>query len=215
MRCVSTRVLPEPAPARMSSGPFLWVTASRCWGLRGSRIGSDTVINCGSSLSRVGNEVELAGNEIGDGDEVLGRAVAACSALRCLNRAAEGLEDPVGDLAREPAQHAVPVLLDGAAELDDRREARADRPGVPAPQAGLGLPGGVPVQLRESELDAVGAAGPCVHACEPRELGALRIAEPTRVAKPKEAAVLERWPRQLRAGRGATAPGPAQGGGRR
>src|ERR671919_3228083 len=31
MRCVSTRVLPEPAPARISSGPSPWSTASR-WG---------------------------------------------------------------------------------------------------------------------------------------------------------------------------------------
>src|SRR4051794_20684124 len=37
MRWVSTRVLPEPAPARMSSGPAPWVTASLCSGLRPSR----------------------------------------------------------------------------------------------------------------------------------------------------------------------------------
>ena len=29
IRWVSTRVLPEPAPARISSGPSPWVTASR------------------------------------------------------------------------------------------------------------------------------------------------------------------------------------------
>ena len=33
-RWVMTRVLPEPAPARTSSGPFGWRTASRCSGLR-------------------------------------------------------------------------------------------------------------------------------------------------------------------------------------
>src|SRR3954451_14854035 len=33
MRWVSTRVLPAPAPARISSGPSPWVTASRCGGL--------------------------------------------------------------------------------------------------------------------------------------------------------------------------------------
>src|SRR3954451_3670945 len=37
MRCVSTRVLPEPAPARMSSGPSPCRTASRCGGFRPSR----------------------------------------------------------------------------------------------------------------------------------------------------------------------------------
>ena len=40
MRCVSTRVLPEPAPATMSSGPSVWVTASAWTGLSPSRSGS-------------------------------------------------------------------------------------------------------------------------------------------------------------------------------
>ena len=37
MRMVSTRVLPEPAPARTSSGPWVHSTASRWAGLRPSR----------------------------------------------------------------------------------------------------------------------------------------------------------------------------------
>src|SRR6202034_2697950 len=37
IRWVSTRVLPEPAPATISSGPPMWVTAARCCGLRPSR----------------------------------------------------------------------------------------------------------------------------------------------------------------------------------
>ena len=36
-RCVSTRVLPLPAPASTRSGPAPWRTASRCGGLRPSR----------------------------------------------------------------------------------------------------------------------------------------------------------------------------------
>src|SRR3954467_12641883 len=32
-----TRVFPDPAPARMSSGPLTVSTASRCWGLSLSR----------------------------------------------------------------------------------------------------------------------------------------------------------------------------------
>src|SRR4051812_24457977 len=36
MRCVRTRVLPEPAPATMSNGPPAWTTAARCWGFRPS-----------------------------------------------------------------------------------------------------------------------------------------------------------------------------------
>src|SRR6266498_4119136 len=35
-----TRVLPLPAPARTSTGPFVVVTASRCGGLSGARIAS-------------------------------------------------------------------------------------------------------------------------------------------------------------------------------
>src|SRR5216683_4280364 len=37
MRYVMTRVLPLPAPARMSTGPSVVSTASRCCGLSGSR----------------------------------------------------------------------------------------------------------------------------------------------------------------------------------
>src|SRR6185312_13792605 len=37
MRLVMTRVLPEPAPARMRRGPLVWRTASRCSGLSVSK----------------------------------------------------------------------------------------------------------------------------------------------------------------------------------
>ena len=45
MRWVSTRVLPEPAPAMMSRGAPAWVTACSCAGLRPltSSVGSATV----------------------------------------------------------------------------------------------------------------------------------------------------------------------------
>jgi len=33
IRWVTTRVLPEPAPARTRRGPSTWATASCCWGL--------------------------------------------------------------------------------------------------------------------------------------------------------------------------------------
>src|SRR6185436_4301996 len=42
IRCVSTRVFPEPAPARMSRGPSPERTASSCSGLRTFASGSDT-----------------------------------------------------------------------------------------------------------------------------------------------------------------------------
>src|SRR5215469_4871722 len=37
IRCVMTLVLPLPAPARISTGPSVASTASRCWGLRPER----------------------------------------------------------------------------------------------------------------------------------------------------------------------------------
>ena len=43
IRRVSTAVLPEPAPATMSSGEPVWVTASRCCGLRPSSRASEVV----------------------------------------------------------------------------------------------------------------------------------------------------------------------------
>ena len=43
MRWVSTRVLPEPAPATISSGPSVWVTASYWTGLRPSRRSSSPI----------------------------------------------------------------------------------------------------------------------------------------------------------------------------
>jgi hypothetical protein len=39
MRCVSTRVLPEPAPASTSTGPTGAETASRCASLSGAKMG--------------------------------------------------------------------------------------------------------------------------------------------------------------------------------
>src|SRR5262245_44639436 len=43
MRCVSTRVLPEPAPASTSTGPTGAVTAARCASFRESRIGEVSI----------------------------------------------------------------------------------------------------------------------------------------------------------------------------
>ena len=45
MRWAMTRVLPLPAPARTSTGPFVVVTASRCGGFSGARRLS--AVDCG------------------------------------------------------------------------------------------------------------------------------------------------------------------------
>src|SRR5882672_2213514 len=65
IRNVITRVLPDPAPASTSSGPLVWLTASRCGGFSwvrsttdGARYGSA----CGSSTARSPKSlVRLAG----------------------------------------------------------------------------------------------------------------------------------------------------------
>src|SRR4051794_31742490 len=48
MRWVSTRVLPEPAPARISRGPSPWVTASR-WGGLSPASSSSILASCAAS----------------------------------------------------------------------------------------------------------------------------------------------------------------------
>src|SRR5712692_5138659 len=47
MRWAMTRVLPLPAPARTSTGPFVVVTASRCGGFSGARRLSAVTAGCG------------------------------------------------------------------------------------------------------------------------------------------------------------------------
>ena len=53
MRTVSTRVLPEPAPASTSSGPRVHSTASRWAGLRPSRSMTGAVTGAGIGEKRV------------------------------------------------------------------------------------------------------------------------------------------------------------------
>src|SRR5229473_8517126 len=63
MRWAMTRVLPEPAPARISSGPSLELTASRCCGLSWERksktyplrLKNCTARSCFSAAARVEN----------------------------------------------------------------------------------------------------------------------------------------------------------------
>src|SRR5574338_712702 len=51
MRWAITRVLPLPAPASTSSGPFVVVTASRCGALRGARRLKAVTAGCGMELN--------------------------------------------------------------------------------------------------------------------------------------------------------------------
>src|SRR5881392_716047 len=60
MRCASTRVLPEPAPATINRGPPACVTAARCSGLRPSRKESAAaVVAAAASVSGRASETDI------------------------------------------------------------------------------------------------------------------------------------------------------------
>ena len=65
MRCASTRVLPEPAPARMSSGPSVVVTARACSGF--SRLTIDVASFLASAAGIVASFLVLAGVAVAEG----------------------------------------------------------------------------------------------------------------------------------------------------
>ena len=64
MRWVSTRVFPEPAPARMSKGPSPWRTASSCGGFNTLASGSKARVG---NTERASRHSPLAGKGKGNG----------------------------------------------------------------------------------------------------------------------------------------------------
>ena len=81
-RWASTRVLPEPAPARISSGPFVVVTARACSGLRRETIRSATAFRSACAVSDSGvatmlprdeNQSAACGASSSDSGPALGR----------------------------------------------------------------------------------------------------------------------------------------------
>ena len=104
------------------------------------------------------SEVELAGEQIDHGLEVSRGAVAAGFGLGRLDQAVDALDQPVGDLAVEPTQDAVPVALDGACGLDHRFEPAVGGPEVPLLQESGGrLGGGLLIEVLEGQPDLIGA----------------------------------------------------------
>src|SRR5262245_22682772 len=107
-RCVSTRVLPEPAPATTRSGPSVVRTASRWAGLRSARYVSGDWTATPAMLSPK-TEVAAEGRKAGEAGERLGGSV---------DRAVER------------------VALCGRGEEDDKPEADCDQAGeAPRPHA--------------------------------------------------------------------------------
>src|SRR3974390_834794 len=73
--------------------------------------------------------VQLAGDEVDHRLVVACGAVPAGSSLGCLDEGIESFQQPVGHLTVMPADHAVPVLLQGLAKPDQRLPPPAPRPG--------------------------------------------------------------------------------------
>jgi hypothetical protein len=70
--------------------------------------------------SRGQPRVERAGEQIDHGLAVADRSVAARLGLGDLHQAVDALDQIAGDLADEPAQNSVSVVLDGARRIDRR-----------------------------------------------------------------------------------------------
>ena len=73
-------------------------------------------------------DVDFAGYQIGNSDEIAQRAVAACLSLGGLHETIDALDQAVGDVAVEPGEDAVAVLLYGARYLLDRFEVATGSP---------------------------------------------------------------------------------------
>ena len=138
-RCVSTRVLPEPAPASTSSGPLPCVTASRCGGLSaleqplGARGCASVGFARASALPSGAGGMPATRRPRGSGPC---RGAAAAPSAGCLRSLPGQLGDralELGDPLREPAQRVgdrvgqvqpVGVRALGPAALDAHRVAR-------------------------------------------------------------------------------------------
>src|ERR687892_1481675 len=75
-RCVSTRVLPEPAPAITSSGPSVCSTASRWAGFRFERYCSGEATGTRSMLAGTSNDPLSGGEEVGEREALAEHALA-------------------------------------------------------------------------------------------------------------------------------------------
>lgn len=61
----------------------------------------------------------MPSTEVGHGDEGLVGTVTTGFGLGGLQKAVESLQDTVGNLALEPAEHAAPVIHEAVGDLDE------------------------------------------------------------------------------------------------
>src|SRR5215218_9986684 len=108
MRWVSTRVFPEPAPARMRSGPPGHVTASRCGSLRPSRSVSTAV--SGIRRGTIDPAPDMLARMPFDPDEVR----RACARVAAVARRVRIAEDRIPEYARTLPPAGEPLDAGGA-----------------------------------------------------------------------------------------------------
>ena len=128
-RCASTRVLPEPAPARMSSGPSVVVTARACSGLRRDddalreRLGAR-----GVAADLDGRPRRAIGTHLGQGREPVDVVRRIRARGRATTRAAPA-SDPSGrgPQGRAPARPAPVAPPAAGARLPSRSRRRWGR----------------------------------------------------------------------------------------
>jgi len=104
---------------------------------------------------------QSACDEVGDGDQMTGGAVAPGFGLGGLDERVGRFDPGVGELGVEGVEDSLPVLLEGGGDLLDRLQAAAPGPAVPAleQRCGLGWGGGGAEDRAQGLLDAIGAVG--------------------------------------------------------
>ena len=81
---------------------------------------------------------ELARNQIADGDQMAGGAIAACFGLGRLDEGIAAFDATVGEPGIEGIEDALPVVLQTQGDLFDGFDPAAPRPGIPLVKQGRG-----------------------------------------------------------------------------
>lgn len=141
----------------------------------------------GPLKGEAGRLSELAGDEVGDGDQVPGGAMAV--GLGGLDLCIRRLDTAVGELGIEGVEDAVPMGFGGLGEILHRCEAAAPGPAVPACEQRLGVLAGVDQaeDLAQAFLDPVDTAGLEIEAAQIDVLPKLMAAPALLVLEPQVA----------------------------
>jgi hypothetical protein len=132
-------------------------------------------------------------NEVGDGDQMPGRAVTAGLGLRGLNLAVGGLDPGIGEPGIESIEDSFPVVFEALGNLLDGLDAATSCPAVPALEQRLGalsIGGGVE-DFAQRLLDAESAVSLEVETSEFVELKNLARAPVVLVLQPDVAGAFE------------------------